>query len=331
MTKYNILDYSPIDEGITPADALKQTTELAKLAEKLGYYRFWVAEHHNVLSVAGSSPEMLMMHLAANTETIKIGSGGVMLPHYSAYKVAENFRMLSALNPERIDLGIGRSPSYKAVFRALNKEKDKKQLYEDKIKELIDYFNDQDVENFKFGSLIATPVVPGPEMWMLSSSKNGAEIAADNGLNYSFAHFGNPDKGRESIEHYLNSFNENHVNKNPKIMVATLAVIATTNEEAERLAQTLHLWMLFVEGTEQPMYLPSVETAVSRGFTGREKEKIEKQKKRMVIGDVKSVAKQLKSLADTYKADEVTVIPNFYGSDNRIEGIKKLSEELNLT
>ncbi len=115
MLTLNILDYSPIDEGTNARQALLQTTELARYADKLGYHRFWVAEHHNVLSVAGSSPEMLMMHLATATKSIRIGSGGVMLPHYSPYKVAENFRMLEALHPNRIDLGIGRSPSYQIV------------------------------------------------------------------------------------------------------------------------------------------------------------------------------------------------------------------------
>src|SRR5690625_3453351 len=123
MVRLNILDYSPIDEGDNARQALLQTTELAKHAEKLGYHRFWVAEHHHVLSVAGSSPEMLMMHVATSTKHIRIGSGGVMLPHYSRYKVAENFRISEALHAERIDLGIGRSPRYQTANRAMTDTK----------------------------------------------------------------------------------------------------------------------------------------------------------------------------------------------------------------
>src|SRR5690606_31262284 len=126
MISLSILDYSPIDEGKSAHNALWDTTELAKYAEMLGYKRFWVSEHHFVDSVANSSPEMLMMHLATSTSKIRIGSGGVMLPHYSSYKVAENFRMMEALHPNRIDLGIGRSPSFRVVNQALNEGKTKK-------------------------------------------------------------------------------------------------------------------------------------------------------------------------------------------------------------
>lgn len=136
MVTYNILDYSPIDEGSDARSALIQTTELARLAEKLGYRRFWVSEHHHVHSIAGSSPEMLMMHIADSTEKIRIGSGGVMLPHYSPFKVAENFRVLEALHPNRIDFGIGRSPSYQLVNRALNETKGKRLSYEQQIKDI---------------------------------------------------------------------------------------------------------------------------------------------------------------------------------------------------
>jgi len=139
MISLSILDYSIIDEGFNSRDALLQTTKLALRAEELGYNRFWVSEHHNVLSVANSSPEMLMMHLATSTSTIRIGSGGVMLPHYSAYKVAENFRMLEALHPGRIDLGLGRSPSYQMVKRALN-EHGKQPSYEQQVVDLYKYF-----------------------------------------------------------------------------------------------------------------------------------------------------------------------------------------------
>src|SRR5690625_3417135 len=137
MISLNILDYSPIDKGANAREALLQTTTLAKRAEEIGYHRYWVAEHHHVLSFAGSSSEMLMMHLAASTERIRIGSGGVMLPHYSPYKVAENFRMLEALQPHRIDLGIGRSPSYPMVNRALHEKKREQLYYEEQLQDLF--------------------------------------------------------------------------------------------------------------------------------------------------------------------------------------------------
>ena len=183
MVTLNILDYSPIDEGTDASQALLQTTKLAKRAEELGYYRFWVAEHHHVLSVAGSSPEMLMMHLATSTKRIRIGSDGVMLPHYSAYKVAENFRMLEALHPNRIDLGIGRSPSYQIVNRALNETKGKRLSFEQQIRDVYSFLSDHTSGDHRFKHLIATPVIETiPEMWLLGTGIGSAEMPRKTGL-----------------------------------------------------------------------------------------------------------------------------------------------------
>ncbi|MFC5591443.1 LLM class flavin-dependent oxidoreductase [Sporosarcina soli] len=328
----NILDYSPIDEGATAHEALLHTTELAKRAEELGYHRFWVAEHHHVLSVASSSPEMLMMHLATSTKLIRIGSGGVMLPHYSPYKVAENFRMLEALHPNRIDLGLGRSPSYQIVNRALNETKGKRLSYEQQVQDLYQFLSDQPSENHRFNGLIATPVIETtPEIWMLGSSLGSAQIAAENGAAYAFAHFGKPSSaGVEAIAHYRKQFKPSQFLEKPKVMIAVFAIIAETAEKAEALAKAFDLWLLFVESSTPPPYYPSIQTAIKRGISSSEKEKVMQNRKRMIIGTAEQVKEKIMRTADQYQADEVTIIPNFYGANNRMEGIALLAKAFGL-
>ncbi|MDN7246139.1 LLM class flavin-dependent oxidoreductase [Planococcus shenhongbingii] len=324
MIALNILDYSPIDEGGTAREALLQTTELAKFAEQLGYKRFWVSEHHKVMSVAGSSPEMLMMHLAASTNSIRIGSGGVMLPHYSAYKVAENFRVLEALHPNRIDLGIGRSRSYLKVNQALNGNK--RIPYDQQIEDLQQYLTDAN-------ELIATPVVEtAPEMWMLGTGGSSAELAAAKGTAYAYAHFARPAmSGVEVVDTYRKRFQPSKLLGKPKVIIAVFAVVAETAEQAEEIAKAFDLWLLFVESDISPPYYPSIETAAARGFSAAEQEKVAKNRKRMIIGDAETVKAEIERIAELYGADEVTIIPNVSGAKNRMKGIELLAEAFGYT
>jgi luciferase family oxidoreductase group 1 len=332
VTLLNILDYSPIDEGTDARQALLATTELAKRAEELGYHRFWVAEHHHVLSVAGSSPELLMMHLAASTKRMRIGSGGVMLPHYSPYKVAENFRTLEALHPNRIDLGIGRSPSYRIVNRALNETKGMRLSYEQQVQDVYKYLSDDASEEHRFNGLIATPIIEtAPEIWMLGTGMSSAKIAADSGSAYAFAYFAKPSgAGLDAVNHYRKHFKPSLLMDKPKVMIAVFAIIAETAEKAEELAKAFDLWLLFVESDNPPPYYPSVETAKKRGISSVEKEKVIKNRKRMIIGDAEQVREEIKRIADLYQADEVAIIPNFFGADNREKGIALLAQAFGL-
>jgi luciferase family oxidoreductase group 1 len=328
----NILDYSSIDEGANARQALLETTELAKRADELGYFRFWVAEHHHVLSVAGSSPEMLMMHLATATSRMRIGSGGVMLPHYSPYKVAENFRMLEALHPNRIDLGIGRSPSYRIANRALNETKGKRLSYEQQVQDVYKFLTDDTSEDHRFNGLIATPIIETtPEIWMLGTGMSSAEIAADSGSSYAFAHFAKPSgAGLDAVNHYRKHFKPSLLMDKPKVMIAVFAIIAETAEKAEELAKAFDLWLLFVESDNPPPYYPSVETAKKRGISSVEKEKVMQNRKRMIIGDAEQVREEIERIADLYQAGEVAIIPNFFGADNREKGIALLAQAFGL-
>lgn len=330
MVTYNILDYSPIDEGSDARKALLQTAELARLAEKLGYQRFWVSEHHHVRSVAGSSPEMLMMHLADSTEHIRIGSGGVMLPHYSPYKVAENFRVLEALHPNRIDLGIGRSPSYQLVNRALNESKGKRLSYEQQVED-IRHFLSEPADDHRFRDLAAMPVIDtAPDMWLLGTGQGSAEIAARQGLSYAYAHLAKPGGVHEAVRHYRDHFRPTSMISRPKVMISVFAVVAETPEESDALAKALDLWLLSVESSSPPPYYPSVDTALKRGFSTLEKEKIKQNRKRMFIGTPDKVANDIQRTAEEYHADEVTIVPNVFGSKNRMKVIELLAEALEI-
>lgn len=331
MLSLSILDYSPIDEGTKAHEALWHSTELAQTAESLRYKRFWVAEHHMVESVANSSPEMLMMHLASSTRTIRIGSGGVMLPHYSSYKVAENFRMMEALHPNRIDIGIGRSPSYKIVNQALNEGKREHISYEQQVMDLKKYFIDDLEREHRFKELIATPRIPTkPEMWMLGTGEKGAEVAAKHGVGYVFAQFTPRTSGLEVVKNYRKLFQPSEFLLTPKTIIAVFAVVGETEEEAEYLAKAFDLWLYFVESHSPPPYYPSIETAKRRGFSSNEMEKVRQNRKRMIVGTPAQVKKRIEEIAEVFETDEIMIVSNVSKIENRKKGIELLAKEFNL-
>ncbi|WP_085993597.1 LLM class flavin-dependent oxidoreductase [Oceanobacillus senegalensis] len=328
MIPISILDYSPIDEGTNAHEALWNTTNLAIYADSLGFKRFWVSEHHFVESVANSSPEILMMHLASSTKRIRIGSGGVMLPHYSGYKVAENFRMMEALYPNRIDLGIGRSPSFRIVNQALNESKGKRVAYEQQVEDLQKYLTDNVSDEHRFQKLIATPKIETrPEMWMLGSGKKGARVAASLGTGYVYAHFAKPGRqGITTVNDYRRHFHSSTFLNRPRVMIAVFVVVAENEDKAEDLAQAFDLWLHFIESKHQPPYYPSIQTAKSRGFNPAEGEKVQANRRRMIVGTPEQVKAEILQIAESFVADEIMIIPNVYGIQNRKNTIKLLAD-----
>lgn len=210
--KLSILDYVPIFEGRSAHEAFQHSVELAQRAEQLGYVRYWVAEHHQVRSVASSAPEMVMMTLLEQTSNIKIGSGGVMLPHYSPYKVAEQFKMMEARHPHRVDMAIGRSPSFNNVNAALNENKERKLDFDTQLDDLNKYFNDDIDKAHRFKTLLATPLIPTkPEMYILGMSERSAKLAGKRGLPFVIAKMGQSSSAiEEVINVYKNEFTRWH-------------------------------------------------------------------------------------------------------------------------
>ncbi|WP_276355089.1 LLM class flavin-dependent oxidoreductase [Cohnella caldifontis] len=236
---FGILDQSIVHPGQTPAEALQYTVKLAQFAERLGFRRFWVSEHHDSAGAAGSSPEVLVSYLLARTERIRVGSGGVMLQHYSPFKVAENFNVLASLAPGRVDLGIGRAPgglprSTKALQRGVTEERS----LADKLEELEGYLAGRQVEAGPLAGIRATPVPDQPaDLYLLGTSVSSAELAAERGCPYAFALFLNSDyeTARQAFEVYRRKFNAGKGTR-PYALLALSAIVADTEEEALELA-----------------------------------------------------------------------------------------------
>lgn len=335
LVKLGILDYAQIDEGLSAQEALQNTIKLAQLAEILGYERFWMAEHHNVPAFASSSPELIMMRLADATKRIRIGSGGVMIPHYSPYKVAENFRILEAFHPGRIDLRIGNTVGTAIVNRTLNENKKVNSGYEQSVVDLTKYLSDQVDENHRFSGISANPVISTvPQMWVLSTSVKSAKMAAKLGIGYTFGLFplAGIDKlnvGIQAAEAYRNEFIPSSFMPEPRVSIAPFVVVAETNEQAKGYAEALDLWLLGKDNFGHLKEFPSVETARDYPYTEEEKAIIQANRTRMVVGDIESVTEQLKALITQFNADEVLFIPLMPGLEPRKKAIELLAGAFN--
>lgn len=323
--KLSILDYVPLFESYTPQEALNHSIELAQLAEKLGYVRYWVAEHHQVPSVVSSAPEIVMTMLLAHTRSIHIGSGGVMLPHYSAYKVAEQFKIMEVKHPNRIDLGIGRSPSFKNVNNALNEFKTHKPELSQQIDDLNKYFTNNTTYSHRFKSLEATPYTEHhPEMFILGMSEQSAELAAKKRLPFVIAYMGQSYTNLiHIIQHYKSRFLEHHgYSHSPYIILATFVVTAENESTINKLLTALNLWLIRINYLKQPKVYPSIESAQQYQYSVRDLEKIKKNKRRIVSGLPHEVAQQLIQLQNDFEADEIMILPNVYGQDHRTKLIE---------
>jgi luciferase family oxidoreductase group 1 len=304
--RLSVLDQSPVSEGSTGAEALRNSVDLARLADGLGYHRYWLAEHHGGPMLAGPSPEALTAAIAAVTSHLRVGSGGVMLPHYSPLKVAETFSVLSGLYPGRIDLGVGRAPGTDPLT-AHALQRDRRQAAADdfptQLVELMAYLDDRFPADHPFRRLSALPGAPErPEPWLLGSSPQSALWAAELGLPYAFADFINAD-GAEIAALYRERFTPSPSLAEPRVAVGTWALAADDDEEAERLASSSRMAMaLLREGRLAPV--PPVEKALrfleQRGMAA--------QGRRMTLGTPERVRPALERLAASYRAEELIVV-----------------------
>ncbi|MFG6121362.1 LLM class flavin-dependent oxidoreductase [Thalassobacillus sp. B23F22_16] len=329
--KLSVLDQSPILINHTPSQALKQTTELAQSTDRLGYHRFWVSEHHSTKSLAGSAPEILVAHLAANTEHIKVGTGGILLPHYSAYKVAESFRVLETLHPNRIDLGVGRAPGgLPNVNLALNNGKHPSiDHYPRQVRELMAYLQGSDPYEM---DVYATPVgQTAPDIWMLGSSGTSARLSSELGTSYSFAHFINGYGGTRAMKRYYDHFAPSRQQTVPNGNVSVFAICAESKEKAEYLASSLDLAILKIEQGGQRDHFPSPEEATKYPYTLFEKERIQENRKRMVVGDPSQVKNELEALAEGYGVNEIIINTIVYPFEERLRSYQLIAEAFQLS
>lgn len=310
MTFLSVLDQSPVPEGATPADALHQTVALAQAAERLGYRRYWLAEHHNTASLAGTAPEVLAAHVAGRTATIRVGSGGVLLPYYRPLKVAEAFRVLHGLFPGRIDLGVGRAAGAdEAAAEALRlePEADSDERYPADVAELVALLHQSDVDH-SVGEVRAMPVGAGaPEVWLLGSSSYGAGLAATLGLRFCFAHFVTPAFGAQTVAAYRRHFRPSPQCPAPVAALGVSVICADTDAEAERLAISQDIWRLHPEGAGRGPLL-SVEQAQAHPISPVERMRLVQSRPKRLVGGPEKVRAELSALATGHEVDELVVL-----------------------
>ncbi|RXT15381.1 LLM class flavin-dependent oxidoreductase [Ammoniphilus sp. CFH 90114] len=333
MISLSILDQSPVVQGETAIQAFSQTIRLAQEAEALGYRRFWVAEHHHTMSLAGSSPEVLLGYLAAKTKQIRLGSGGVMLPHYSPYKVAENFRVLEALAPDRIDLGLGRAPGGMPIAtQALQEGKvSLADHYASQLDDLTGYLNDHLEPNHRFAGLYATPKInTTPEVWMLGSSDYSALLAAEKGAGFAFAHFINGDGGAEVTRAYRERFKSSLLGESPRTIVAIFAICGETEEEAERLAASLDLMLLQFRQGKRNVGIPKLDNALQYNYSPYEKLVVQENRKRMIVGSQDHVRSRILSLSEEYETNEFMIVTRTADTNATLKSYQLLAEAFDL-
>lgn len=326
----SVLDQSPMYPGETAAEAFAHTVLLAQKSEELGFRRFWVSEHHDSDQVAGSSPEVLISYLLAKTRTIRVGSGGVMLQHYSPYKVAENFNVLAALAPGRVDLGIGRAPgglprSTQALQRGVQEEAS----LTDKIVELRKFVHNTLEEDHPLAGLRAAPLPEtSPELYVLGASAGSAEIAAGLGLPYVFSLFINGEESAalEAIRVYRSTFDYAH-GREPEILVALSVIVADTEAEAAELAGAMKLVKIHL-ASGRTLTLGTREQAEEFGRQAGEPYTIEEQEPFITKGTKETVREQLLRLQQASGVDEIIVTSNIQPFAKRIRSFELLSQAL---
>lgn len=329
MIYLNVLDQSPVIEGITPKEAIEQTIELAKFADELGYHRYWVAEHHNSRSFASASPEILISALASNTKNIRLGSGGVLISHYSPFKIAEQFNMLQSLYPGRIDLGIGRAPGGDGnIIKALRTSSEN--AFE-KTTELINWLKESSESDFTkpSGKVKAVPERNNmPEVWILGTSPDSAMYAGVNGLPYTFGSFINDEHLLQCFQAYSQNFKPSLYLKAPYLNLALFCVCADTEEDAKRIAKCSEYWLskTFLKSKNIPF--PNEKTASEYNFSLEEKMLIEFRRRSAVIGDPETVSVKLKEMVKKYAIHELTIVTITSDFEDRKKSYRLLFESM---
>jgi luciferase family oxidoreductase group 1 len=329
----SVLDQSPIRSGRTPADAIQETLQLAAAADRLGYRRYWLAEHHSSEGLAGSAPEILIGQVAARTSRIRVGSGGVMLSHYSALKVAESFRVLETLYPGRIDLGIGRAPgSDRRTAMALAHGPGVLGIehFPAQIRDVILWLHDRVESGHTFAGVRAMPVGPSaPEVWLLGSSADSATYAAHFGTAFSFAHFINANGGDEITRMYRHYFRPSGWLAEPKVSVGVFVICADTEEEAVRLrlSRDLSIARRYTGGGGP---YPTVAEAQRHLWTPQQLAIAEQNRHRAIVGAPEQVRERLLALAADFEADELVVVTITEDERSRLRSYELLAEAFDL-
>jgi luciferase family oxidoreductase group 1 len=334
MTALSILDLSPVPAGGSAAQSLRNTIDLARHADTLGYRRYWLAEHHNLPNIASSAPDIMIGQVAAATTTMRVGSGGVMLPNHAPLTVAERFKVLEALFPGRIDLGIGRAPGTDHITSvALRRRQDIRDEddFLDRFQELLLLENGGYPKDHPFSNVHAMPNdVTLPPIFLLGSSDYSAQLAAQIGAGFSFAHHFAGHDAVDAMRLYRDRFQPSPHLQKPLAILATAAVVADTAEDAERLASTIDLnFVRRARGVYAPLESP--EVALAQDYSPVDRERIRKNRERLAVGSPDMVKARLASLAEATQADEIMITTMTYDHEARKRSYGLLAEAFSLT
>ena len=325
----SVLDLAPVVTGSTASAALRNSVELAQLAEHLGYDRYWVAEHHNMPGIASSAPAVLIAHLASATERIRVGSGGVMLPNHAPLVVAEQFGMLEALHPGRIDLGIGRAPGTDPVTAAaLRRSVDalSAEDFPEQLMDLMGFFGGNFPDEHPYRAITAVPARGNiPSVWLLGSSGYSAQVAGLLGLPFAFAHHFSAENTIPALRLYREAFRPSTVLDEPYAMIGVSVICAASDHEAQRLAAPGILSFVRLR-SGRPGPLPTPHEAAEYQFTPSERRIVEARRSGQVLGGPDTVRRQLGQLLDETNADELMVTTVVYDQADRLRSYQRLAE-----
>lgn len=330
----SVLDVSPVSSGSTGAQALRNSLDLARLTDRLGYQRYWLAEHHNLDGIASSAPEIMIGHVASVTTGMRVGAGGIMLPNHAPLKVVETFRVLEALHPDRIDLGIGRAPGtdpMTAIALRRSREAVTGDDFPELMRELMAFSGDGFAQDHPFHPISAVPNdVTLPPIWLLGSSNYSGQVAAVIGTGFSFASHFSPADPVPIMLHYREHLTPSEQFPEPHSIIAASVVCAETDERAEELASSLALSFLRREqGKRGP--LPSPEEALAYPYSPFELQQIEQRRKLVIVGSPETVRTRITDLAQRTAADEVMVLTTVHDHQARRRSYELLAETFGLT
>lgn len=329
--KLSILDYSPVDEGLQASDALAATVRLAQHAEAKGFSRYWVSEHHGMPAAASNSPEVLMARIAAATQTIRVGSGAVLLPNYSSLKIAENFQLLEAMFPNRVDLGFGRAPGADhRTGAALNDEKRGAIPYTQKVTDLLGFLTGKHEPNSRYAGMRAQPETQSPpQTFVLGASGSTAGFAAKAGLGFTFAHFINPGSdGPQAAKAYRAAFAPTDFAAKPSVIASVFVAVGDTEEEAREFSDAFHLWLMYAESAQPFKRVPSLATTRAHRWTPDERAVRQRNQGRLISGTGPQVVAQLRDLASAYGIDEIMINLMMPGESARINAIEAIVDAM---
>jgi luciferase family oxidoreductase group 1 len=331
--KYSVLDQSPMKSGVSPDESIRESLDLAQHCERLGYHRYWLSEHHNSEALAGPAPEIMIAAIAAATRRIRVGAAGIMLPHYSAFKVAEVFRVLEAIAPGRIDLGVGRAPGSDGMTAAaLNPQAGGAENFPAQVRDLWAWTHGTALpEGHPFRALRAEPRGPSaPEMWILGSSNYGAQLAAHFGLPYCFAYFFADGQGAEEAIHlYKTNFRPSAVLDKPHCAIVVWALAAETSEEAEYWFRS-RAAIQAVRGRGRFLALPTPEEAETWDLTESELRRLEEIKAHALIGSAAGAAGKINALGAALGVDEMVITTGTSSHSPRVKSYELLAREFGL-